>query len=208
MVKSAVMAFSAMFTFVMKWKFRGSFKSCCFIEIIYWQNTIFRLKWNLQKYITDSEKSNIPRCMIIIIIIWIIFKGRWEEFCSAIESTINRVFLNYTVVSLMWQNQKMLLIARYNVKVSENLTGSFSQNLEENFFAEVIQLIWPLKCSRRKAWPLLDLICKTVFIINWNLVVVFSSSVNFLAGFQRQLQFLWGMYVPIVKPLYLNVYLQ
>lgn len=114
------------------------------------------------------------------------------------------VFLNYTVVSLMWQNQKMLLIARYNVKVSENLTGSFSQNLEENFLAEVIQLIWPLKCSRKKAWPLLDLICKTVFIINWNLVVVFSSSVNFLAGFQRQLQLLWGMYVPIVKPLYLK----
>lgn len=138
----------------------------------------------------------------------IIFKVGWEKFHSAIESHINLVFLNYTVVSFMWPNQKILLIVRYSVKdkVSESPTGLFPQSLlKRTFLLKLFRKFghWS-GSSRRKAWLLLDLICKAVFNINRNLVVIFFFSVNFLAGFQRQLQILWGMYIQIMKPLYLK----
>lgn len=80
----------------------------------------------------------------------------------------------------MWPNQKMLLIdIVWKIEVSENLTGSSPQGLQEKFLAEVVQQIWPLKCSRRKAWPLLDLLCKAVFNINGDLVVVFALLLTF-----------------------------
>lgn len=84
-----------------------------------------------------------------------IFKVGWEKFCSAVENTRNPLSELYSCFIYVTKSKNCFdSQIQFGDAVSENLTGSFLQSLNKDCLAEVVQQMWPLRGSGRKAWLL------------------------------------------------------